>query len=76
MPLYDAHRAFVLRSRIVHADETPISLLDPGAGKTKKAYMWAYARGVYEAAGDAPGAIQTIVGAAASVAQTGAHARA
>ena len=48
MPLYEVHREFVLRSRIVHADETPISLLDPGAGKTKKAYMWAYARGAYE----------------------------
>jgi transposase len=47
-PLYEAHRAFVLSSRIVHADETPISMLDPGAGKTKKAYMWAYARGAYE----------------------------
>jgi len=48
MPLYDAHRAFVLGSRVLHADETPIALLDPGAGKTKKAYMWAYARGAYE----------------------------
>jgi transposase len=48
MPLCEAHRAFVLSSRIVHADETPISLLDPGAGKTKKAYMWAYARGAFE----------------------------
>jgi transposase len=48
MPLYEAHRAFVLSSRIVHADETPISLLDPGAGKTKKAYMWAYARGAFD----------------------------
>ena len=48
MPLYEAHRAFVLASRVVHADETPISLLDPGAGKTKKAYMWAYARGAFE----------------------------
>jgi transposase len=48
MPLYDAHRAFVLSARVVHADETPISMLDPGAGKTKKAYMWAYARGAYE----------------------------
>lgn len=47
-PLYEAHRAFVLASRIVHADETPISLLDPGAGKTRKAYMWAYARGAFE----------------------------
>jgi transposase len=48
MPLYDAHRAFILGSRIVHADETPISLLDPGAGKTKKAYMWAYVRGAFD----------------------------
>jgi transposase len=49
MPLYDAHRVFVLGSRVVHADETPIGLLDPGGGKTKKAYMWAYARGAFEA---------------------------
>ena len=48
MPLYDAHRAFVLGSRVVHADETPIALLDPGGGKTKKAYMWAYARGAFD----------------------------
>jgi transposase len=48
MPLCEAHRAFVLSSRILHADETPIGLLDPGAGKTKKAYMWAYARGAFD----------------------------
>jgi transposase len=48
MPLYDAQRDFVLGSRILHADETPISMLDPGAGKTKRVYMWAYARGVYD----------------------------
>ena len=49
MPLYDVHRLFVLSSRVVHADETPIGLLDPGGGKTKKAYMWAYARGAFAA---------------------------
>ncbi len=49
LPLYEAHRAFALSSRVVHADETPIGLLDPGGGKTKKAYMWAYARGAFEA---------------------------
>ena len=48
MPLGEAHRAFVLAARILHADETPIGLLDPGAGKTKKAYMWAYARGAFD----------------------------
>jgi len=49
IPLFDAHRVFVLGSGVVHADETPIGLLDPGGGKTKKAYMWAYARGAFEA---------------------------
>ena len=48
MPLYEAHRAFVLGSRVLHADETPIPLLDPGAGKTRRAYMWAYARGAFD----------------------------
>ena len=48
MPLYEAHRAFVLGARVVHADETPIALLDPGGGKTRKAYMWAYARSAFD----------------------------
>ena len=47
-PLYDAQRDFVLGSRIVHADETPISMLDPVADKTKKVCRWAYARGGYD----------------------------
>ena len=48
-PLYDAHRAFVLGARVLHADETPVNMLDPGAGRTKKAYVWAYARGGFDA---------------------------
>lgn len=43
-PLYDAHKRFVLGCRVLHGDETPVALLDPGAGKTKRAYVWAYAR--------------------------------
>jgi transposase len=43
-PLYDTHKRYVLNSRVLHADETPVALLDPGAGKTRKAYVWAYAR--------------------------------
>jgi transposase len=43
-PLYDAHKRFILSCPVLHADETPLPLLDPGSGKTKKAYMWAYAR--------------------------------
>lgn len=49
MPLYDAHRSFVLGTQVLHADETPVNMLDPGAGKTKKAYVWAYARGGFDA---------------------------
>ena len=41
MPLCDAHREIVLSSRVIHADETPIALLDPGGGKTRRAYIWA-----------------------------------
>ena len=33
---------------MLHADETPVAMLDPGAGKTKKAYVWAYARGAFD----------------------------
>ena len=44
VPLYAAHRAYVLSCSVVHADETPVAMLDPGAGKTKRAYIWAYAR--------------------------------
>ncbi len=43
-PLVDAQRRFVLSCRVLHADETPVALLDPGAGKTRRAYVWAYAR--------------------------------
>ncbi len=42
-PLYEVHHDFVLSQRVLHADETPVDLLDPGAGKTKTAYIWAYA---------------------------------
>jgi transposase len=43
-PLYELHRRFILGCRVLHADETPVPLLDPGSGKTKKAYVWAWAR--------------------------------
>ena len=45
LPLYEVHKRFVLSGPVLHADETPVSMLDPGAGKTKRAYIWAYARG-------------------------------
>ncbi len=30
-PLFEVHKRFVLSCRILHADETPVALLDPGA---------------------------------------------
>ncbi|GAB7549154.1 IS66 family transposase [Cupriavidus sp. 8B] len=47
-PLYEAHKRFILASRVLHADETPVAMLDPGAGKTKRAYIWAYSRGTFD----------------------------
>jgi len=44
-PLYDAHKGFILSAPVLHVDETTVPLLDPGKGKTKTAYIWAYARG-------------------------------
>lgn len=48
-PLYQRHKRFVLSCPVLHADETPVAMLDPGAGKTKRAYIWAYARGELDA---------------------------
>ncbi len=47
-PLGEAHKAFVLGSAVLHADETLVPMLDPGAGKTKKAYIWGYARSEFD----------------------------
>lgn len=41
-PLAD-RLADLLRARAsLHADETPVQQLDPGKGKTQRAYLWAY----------------------------------
>lgn len=36
-PLVDAMRTELLRQPVLHADETPVAMLDPGAGKTHRA---------------------------------------
>lgn len=41
-PLADRLHALLLREAVLHADETPVKQLDPGKGKTKRAYLWAY----------------------------------
>lgn len=41
-PLVDRLREKLLETPVLHADETPVAQLDPGAGKTKRAYLFAY----------------------------------
>ncbi|WP_020563553.1 IS66 family transposase [Methylosarcina fibrata] len=41
-PLADRLAWHLLQRDCLHADETPVPQLDPGNGKTKKAYLWAY----------------------------------
>ena len=41
-PLADRLVELLHKRPVIHADETPVAQLDPGKGKTKKAYLWAY----------------------------------
>lgn len=47
-PLVDAMKVEILQHSVLHADETPVQMLKPGEGKTHRAYLWAYAPGVFE----------------------------
>jgi len=41
-PLVDALRTMLLERAVLHADETPVAMLDPGKGRTHRAYLWSY----------------------------------
>lgn len=41
-PLVDRLAQILRQQPVLHADETPVGQLDPGRGKTKRAYLWAY----------------------------------
>ena len=47
-PLVDALKAEMLTYPVLHADETPVAMLDPGAGKTHRAYLRSYSIGAFE----------------------------
>lgn len=47
-PLVDALKTEMLTYPVLHADETPVAMLDPGAGKTHRAYLWSYSIGAFE----------------------------
>lgn len=43
-PLVQAIRRYVLGGGQLHADDTPLPVLDPGRGRTKTGYLWTYVR--------------------------------
>jgi len=48
-PLVDALKQVMLKSAVLHADETPVAMLKPGNKKTHKAYIWSYCTTSYDA---------------------------
>lgn len=47
-PLADRLGELLRERTILHADETPVQQLDPGSGKTQRAYLWAYRSNVLD----------------------------
>lgn len=41
-PLADRLAELLKQRSVLHADETPVAQLDPGKGKTHRAYLWTY----------------------------------
>ena len=48
-PLLHRMNKVLLAEAVLHADETPVPVLDPGAGKTATGYLWAYRSGPWSA---------------------------
>ena len=68
-PLADRLAELLRQHACLHADKTPVRQLDPGNGKTRHAYLWAYRSGVHD---DGP----PIVVFDYQTSRAGAHARA
>ena len=56
-PLVDLIAAHVMAGRVIHADDTPVPVLSPGAGKTKTGRQWVYLRDERPHAGTTPPAV-------------------
>ena len=78
MPLVAAMKEHLKQHTVIHADETPVKLLEPGAGKTHQAYVWAYRSSDLETHG--PDAQNTQTGRCViyefATSRAGEHARA
>ena len=46
--LVDALKEELLAFPVLHADETPVAMLDPGAGRTHRAYLWSHSIGAHD----------------------------
>ena len=67
-PLVERLRSLLLQGQVLHADETPVQQLDPGKGRTTRAYLWAYR------SNDLEGAARIVV-FDYQTSRSGAHAR-
>lgn len=56
-PLVDALERHVMAGSMLHADDTPVPVLAPGAGCTKTGRLWTYVRDERGAGGEAPPAV-------------------
>ncbi|VWC17152.1 putative transposase [Burkholderia lata] len=56
-PLVDAVRRYALAGGKVHADDTPLPVLAPGNGRTKRGRLWVYVRDDRPSACDEPAAV-------------------
>ena len=44
-PIVNRAQILLFESSVIHVDEIPVQMLDPGSGKTKRAYLFAYRSG-------------------------------
>ena len=56
-PLVELIAEHVMAGHVIHADDTPVPVLAPGAGKTKTGRQWVYLRDERPHAGGAPPAV-------------------
>lgn len=56
-PLVLALERYVMSARKLHADDTPVPVLEPGKGRTRTGRLWAYVRDERPAAGPDPPAV-------------------
>jgi transposase len=56
-PLVDSLAKYVLAAEKLHADDTPVPVLEPGRGSTKTGRLWTYVRDDRPAGSEAPAAV-------------------